>query len=57
MTCIDAQNVWVVPEGSPGFCRPRVRAGPPAPGSAPRRYEVAELLDLQSIREAARRQR
>jgi len=29
----------------------------PAPGSAPRRYEVAELLDLQSIREAARRQR
>ena len=29
----------------------------PAPGGAPRRYEVAELLDLQSIREAARRQR
>jgi transposase len=29
----------------------------PVAGALPRRYEVAELLDLQAIREAARRQR
>lgn len=29
----------------------------PVSGAAPRRYEVAELLDLQQLREQARRQR
>ncbi len=29
----------------------------PAAGSAPRRYEVAELLDLQTVRAGARRSR
>jgi hypothetical protein len=42
--------------GRMGYFPPVVRTRPVA-GSVPRRYEVAELLDLQSLREAARRQR
>lgn len=42
--------------GRMGYFPPVVRTRPVA-GSVPRRYEVAEILDLQTIREAARRQR
>ena len=42
--------------GRMGYFPPVVRLRPVA-NSLPRRYEVAELLDLQAIREAARRQR
>mgnify|MGYP001432683375 CR=1 FL=1 len=42
--------------GRMGYFPPVVRTRPVA-GSAPRRYEVAEILDLQGLREAARRQR
>jgi hypothetical protein len=39
-----------------GYFPSMVRTRPVA-GAVPRRYEVAEILDLQAIREAARRQR
>jgi transposase len=39
-----------------GYFPAMVRTRPVA-GAVPRRYEVAEILDLQAIREAARRQR
>ncbi|GIK72729.1 MAG: hypothetical protein BroJett021_17170 [Chloroflexota bacterium] len=42
--------------GRMGYFPPVVRTRPVA-GSVPRRYEVAEILDLQGLREAARRQR
>lgn len=42
--------------GRMGYFPTVVRTRPVA-GSAPRRYEVAELLDLQGVREAARRSR
>jgi len=42
--------------GRMGYFPPVVRTRPVAE-SLPRRYEVAELLDLQGIREAARRRR
>lgn len=42
--------------GRMGYFPPVIRTRPVA-GSVPRRYEVAELLDLQAIRETARRQR
>jgi hypothetical protein len=42
--------------GRTGYFPPVVRTRPVA-GSMPRRYEVAEILDLQALREAARRQR
>jgi hypothetical protein len=42
--------------GRMGYFPPVVRTRPVA-GSLPRRYEVAELLDLQAVREAARRSR
>jgi hypothetical protein len=42
--------------GRMGYFPPVVRTRPVA-GSAPRRYEVAEILDLQGLREAARRLR
>jgi hypothetical protein len=42
--------------GRMGYFPPVVRTRPVAE-SLPRRYEVAELLDLQNIREGARRQR
>lgn len=42
--------------GRMGYFPPVVRTRPVA-NSVPRRYEVAELLDLQTVREAARKQR
>ncbi len=42
--------------GRMGYFPVVVRTRPEA-GSLPRRYEIAELLDLQSVREAARRTR
>jgi hypothetical protein len=42
--------------GRMGYFPPVVRTRPVAE-SLPRRYEVAEILDLQAIREAARRRR
>ena len=42
--------------GRMGYFPPVVRFRPVA-NSLPRRFEVAELIDLQAIREAARRQR
>ena len=42
--------------GLMGFFPPVVRTRPVA-DSLPRRFEVAELLDLQALREQARRQR
>lgn len=42
--------------GRMGYFPPVVRTRPVA-GSVPRRYEVAEILDLQTLREQARRQR
>lgn len=42
--------------GRMGYFPPVVRTRPVA-GSVPRRYEVAELLDLQTIRESARKTR
>lgn len=42
--------------GRMGYFPPIVRTRPVA-GSVPRRYEIAELLDLQAIREQARRTR
>jgi hypothetical protein len=42
--------------GRMGYFPPVVRTRPVA-GVVPRRYEVAELLDLQAVREAARRRR
>jgi hypothetical protein len=42
--------------GRMGYFPTVVRTRPVA-GSTPRRYEVAELLDLQAVREAARKQR
>ena len=36
---------------------PHVVRTRPAPGAVPRRYEVAEILDLQAMRAAARRSR
>lgn len=42
--------------GRMGYFPPVVRTRPVA-NTIPRRYEVAEILDLQAIREAARRQR
>jgi transposase len=42
--------------GRMGYFPTVVRTRPVA-GSAPRRYEVAELLDLQGVREQARRSR
>lgn len=42
--------------GRMGYFPPVVRTRPVA-NSLPRRYEIAELLDLQSIREKARLQR
>ena len=42
--------------GRMGYFPPVVRTRPVA-GSVPRRYEVAEILDLQTLREEARRQR
>jgi hypothetical protein len=42
--------------GRMGYFPPVVRTRPVAE-SLPRRYEVAEILDLQGLREAARRQR
>lgn len=42
--------------GRMGYFPPVVRTRPVA-GAVPRRYEVAELLDLQGVREAARRLR
>ena len=42
--------------GRMGYFPPVARTRPVA-GSMPRRYEVAEILDLQALREQARRQR
>jgi len=42
--------------GRMGYFAPVVRTRPVA-GATPRRYEVAEILDLQAIREDARKQR
>jgi hypothetical protein len=42
--------------GRMGYFPPVVRTRPVA-GALPRRYEIAELLDLQGVRESARRQR
>jgi hypothetical protein len=42
--------------GRMGYFPPVVRTRPVA-GALPRRYEVAEILDLQGVREAARRLR
>ncbi|MEA3308554.1 MAG: CRISPR-associated protein Csx15 [Chloroflexota bacterium] len=42
--------------GRCGYFPPCVRLRPVA-GSLPRRYEVAEILDLQTVREQARQQR
>lgn len=42
--------------GRMGYFPPVVRTRPVA-DSLPRRYEVAEILDLQGLREAARRQK
>jgi len=42
--------------GRMGYFPPVLRTQPVA-GAIPRRYEAAEILDLQGIREAARRQR
>ena len=42
--------------GRMGYFPPVVRTRPAA-NSVPRRYEVAEILDLQTLREAARRTR
>jgi len=42
--------------GRMGYFPPIVRTRPVA-DVLPRRYEVAEILDLQSIREQARKQR
>lgn len=42
--------------GRMGYFPPVVRTRP-APGSLPRRYEVAEILDLQTIRTTARQKR
>lgn len=42
--------------GRMGYFPPVVRTRP-IPGVVPRRYEVAEILDLQAIRESARRRR
>jgi len=42
--------------GCMGYFPPVVRTRPVA-GSMPRRYEVAEILDLQALREQARRLR
>jgi hypothetical protein len=42
--------------GRMGYFPPMVRTRPVAE-SVPRRFEVAELLDLQAIRESARQQR
>jgi transposase len=42
--------------GRMGYFPPVVRTRPVA-GAVPRRYEVAEILDLQMIREEARRNR
>jgi len=42
--------------GRMGYFPPVVRTRPVA-GAVPRRYEVAEILDLQAVREAARRRR
>lgn len=42
--------------GRMGYFPPVVRTRPVA-GAVPRRYEVAEILDLQQIREDARKQR
>jgi hypothetical protein len=42
--------------GRMGFFPPVLRTRPVA-GSVPRRYEVAETLDLQAIRETARKKR
>ncbi len=42
--------------GLMGYFPPVVRTRPLA-GSMPRQYEVAEILDLQAVREAARRRR
>jgi len=42
--------------GRMGYFPPVVRTRPVA-GAVPRRYEVAEILDLQMTREGARRNR
>ena len=42
--------------GRMGYFPPIVRTRP-VPNSMPRQFEVAEILDLQSIRERARKQR
>ncbi|MCO6450984.1 MAG: hypothetical protein J5I90_09390 [Caldilineales bacterium] len=42
--------------GRMGYFPPVVRTRP-VEGALPRRFEVAEILDLQAVREAARRQR
>ena len=42
--------------GRMGYFPPVVRTRP-VEGSLPRRYEIAEILDLQAMREAARRTR
>lgn len=42
--------------GRMGYFPPVVRTRP-VTGSVPRRYEIAELLDLQAIRESARKTR
>ena len=42
--------------GRMGYFPPVARTHPVA-GSIPRQYEVAEILDLQGVREAARRRR
>jgi hypothetical protein len=42
--------------GRMGYFPAAVRTRP-VPGAVPRRYEVAEILDLQSIRETARQER
>ena len=42
--------------GRMGYFPPVIRTRP-VPGAVPRQYEIAEILDLQSVREAARRHR
>jgi hypothetical protein len=42
--------------GRMGYFPPIVRTRPIA-GAVPRQYEIAEILDLQGVREAARKQR
>ena len=51
-----AAVLLAVLHGRMGYCPPIVRLRPAA-GSTPPRFEVAEIINLQEVREGARRQR